>query len=264
VATQRARPRRVRLTARDFELLSFMAEHRLVLDTQVQALLGTSNDAVRSRLGVLARAGYISRRPLFEAEPVCSQIRRAGLEAIASRLPVPKLNLAQYEHDVGLAWLWLAARDGSFGPLRAVISERELRSHDGREHGEPHGVRLGGFGPRGRERLHYPDLLLVTGGGRRVAIELELSSKGVRRRETILAGYAADARVDAVLYLVEKPALRRAIEVSAARLGISDRVHVRNLRWAERPLAEIRAADPAVARLQPGRARPLGALEASR
>jgi hypothetical protein len=216
-------------------LLSFLAEHRIVLETHVQSLLGASPEATRRRLRSLDNAGLVTLRQKFAGQPWYCQIRRRGLEAIDSRLPPPRLSLAGYRHDVGLAWLWLAARAGAFGPMRLVISERTLRSRDGaRDPAEPpSGVRLGGVGPAGRERIHYPDLLLITPRGQRVAIELELTGKGRARREDILAGYAADGRVAAVLYLVEKRPLRNALEASAWRMGVSELVHVRGFRWGD-------------------------------
>jgi hypothetical protein len=131
-----------------------------------------------------------------------------------------------------------------------------MRSQDGKDARQldPFGVRLGGVGPGGRARLHYPDLLLVGPGGRRIALELELTSKGRARRERILAGYAADGRVDSVLYLVDRAATGRALRTSAARLGIGTRVQVRAARWDDgrRPpsRAPMRAADrePGIAR----------------
>jgi hypothetical protein len=243
VAPNRPAGRDVRLTERDVRVLSFMAEHRLVLETHIQKLLGSSADATRTRLRTLARGGYVTYRRVFAGEPALCQIRRPGLAAIASRLPPPRLKLACYAHDVGAAWLYLAARNGTFGPMCDVISERELRSHDGRSDRdtEPYGVRLGGVGQDGGERLHYPDLLLVTPEGRRIAVELELSSKGPRHREGILAAYGADARIDAVLYLVDNPSLARAIERSAERVGVDDRVHVQYFRWAGRAPGAERA-----------------------
>ena len=95
-------------------------------------------------------------------------------------------------------------------------------------------MRLGGAGPAGRERLHYPDLLLVTSQQRRIGVELELTTKDRGRRERILAGYGADSRVDAVLYLVDRPGVARAIEASAARLGIGSMVHVQRVQWDSR------------------------------
>ena len=64
----------------------------------------------------------------------------------------------------------------------------------------------------GVRRLHYPDLLLVDPDGRRLAVELELTSKGRERRERILSGYAADRRFDGVMYVVESPRLAESIQ----------------------------------------------------
>lgn len=226
-----------------------MAEHRLVLASHVQALLRISAGAAYARLRALSTAEFLTHRPLFQGEPGCYQIAPKGLQTIDSDLKRPHIDLRAYRHDVGVAWLWLAAHEGVFGPLRQVLGERRLRSHDGRADGvaNPLGVRLGGVGPGGRDRLHYPDLLLVGADGKRIALELELSSKGRARREGILAGYAADPRVDAVVYLVDKPAVARAIRASAARLGISPLVHVQRVRLSA---ADRAAAGPAAARIR--------------
>lgn len=228
----------------------FLAEHRFALASQVRELLGVSDDATVRRLRALAGQGFIARRRVFDGQPACCQIRRLGLAAIGSELPPPRLKLAYYEHDVGLAWIWLAAQRGAFGPVRDVIGERRLRSRDGRLTAEmaaqrdfadplaladePLGVRLGGVGRRGHERLHYPDLLIVTHEGKRIAVELELSPKGRARLEGILLGFASDLRIDAVLYLVEdRPAgraLGERIQGASRRLGLDGLVAVRRLR----------------------------------
>jgi hypothetical protein len=227
----RAGSRGVRLTDRDRELLELVAEHRLVLGAHVQALLGASAAAAATRLRALTRAGFVTSLRPFHGQPACYQIRPGGLAAIDSERSVPRIDLRCYTHDVGAAWLWLAARDGRFGPLRDVLGERRLRSLDASpDRSEaPYGVRLGGMGARGRERLHYPDLLLITPEGRRIGLELELSSKGRVRREKILAGYGADARYDAVLYLVRDRRIGRSIQQSARKLGIGALVHVQQV-----------------------------------
>ncbi len=230
----------VQLTSRDRQLLEFLAEHRLVLAGHVRVLLGVSRPAADARLRALAQAGYLTRVPVLHRQPWCIQIARAGLAAIGSELPTPRLNLHSYQHDVGVGWLWLAAASGTFGQMREVIGERRMRSHDAstRDHHQPFGVRLGGLGADGRDRLHYPDLLLVTGDGKRVALELELTWKGPGRTQRILAGYAAEPRVEGVMYLVESASIARSVGRCARTLGISDLVKVQMVRCASTPAPE--------------------------
>jgi hypothetical protein len=263
----------VRLTDRDRDVLAFVADHRLVLAEQVQALLGVSARTATARLGALASAGLLSKERVFFQQPACYQITRQGLGAIGSELRAPRgIDLSCYAHDVGLGWVWLAARAGAFGRLRGVLSERQLRSRDARPEraSEPLAVRLGGFGPAGRARLHYPDLLLHTASGHRVAVELELSGKGRVRREKILTGYAADARIDAVLYLVRRPGVARELRASAAKVGISSLVHVQSVQWGEsmraldRSATAQRAPAPKRARAPERLRAPRGASQAAR
>ena len=244
-----------RLTDPDLELLSFLAEHRLALPTHVAVLLDTSAAAATTRLNKLANAGLLKCQSAFPGEPRWYQITGNGLAVIGSPLPRPRADLRAYEHDVGVAWLWLAARRGTFGPLQEIISERRLRSLDGsRDPGaEPLAVRLGGFGPHGREKLHYPDVVLRTADGRRVALELELTPKTRTRLETILSGYGADPRFDGVVYLVDRPAVARSVQAAARRVGISELVRVERVRSTVAGTASTAA--PAAERAAPRRRR---------
>ena len=66
---------------------------------------------------------------------------------------------ASYRHDVGAAWLWLAARNGAFGPAArgASASARCARATPARAgRAEPFGVRLGGVGRDGRRAPSLP------------------------------------------------------------------------------------------------------------
>ena len=223
-------------------MLDFAAEHRFILAAQPAALLDLSIPAAEARLRALAAAGYLLRERQLQGEPASYRITRYGLRAIGSTLPPPRpLNLGAYDHDRGLGWLMVAAHRGRFGPLRGVVSERRMRSEDGRiDDGEGrhrHGVRLGGTGPRGRERVHYPDLLVVTGTGHRIAFELELTGKPRVRREGILAGYAADRRIDLVVYLVAQRRVGLDIAASAARVGTPQLVRVQRVVTGRGPAA---------------------------
>jgi hypothetical protein len=169
---------------------------------------------------------------VFHGRPACYLITRRGLRTVGSSLPPPRLDLLTVEHEIGLGWLWLAAHRGSFGALREVISERRMRSEDGvrSPYAAPWAVRVPGLGGHGGSRLHYPDLMLHTASGHRVAVELELTGKSRARREGILRAYSGERRVDAVLYLVERESIGREVAGSASRLGIARMVHVQRVR----------------------------------
>lgn len=244
---------------RDRELLAFAAEHRFVTAAQVAGLLDVSEVAARARLRRMRTAGFLQRsRRQLSGEPSCHQITHDGLRAAGSELPVPRdLDLAAVRHDRGLAWLMLAARDGCFGPADRVVGERQMRSEDGRrsEDGVRHGVRRGGTGPAGHESLHYPDMVIETPSGGRVAFELELTTKSREDRERILAAYGADRSIDAVVYLVESAAAGRAVERSAVRLGIGSLVRVQRVRLER---ASPAGADALSVRTRHDRARAAG------
>ncbi|HWE32318.1 MAG TPA: hypothetical protein VG410_02470 [Solirubrobacteraceae bacterium] len=252
-----------KLSERDRAVLEFAAEHKLVLAAQVAVLLGVSEDAAARRMRGLRDHRLLFRDRPYERHPPCYQATERGLRAIGNPLRAPRsIDRQHYRHDVGVGWLWLAARAGVWGELAVVVSERTMRSRDGTAQQLPiataperFGVRLGGYGPGGRERLHYADLLLVDSAGHRIALELELSAKDRPRREKILAGYAADARIDAVLYLVDRPAVGAAVRESARRMQISDLVHVQPVRWGrDAPPAASRGAAIRSHRRTPARA----------
>jgi hypothetical protein len=224
------------VTDADRAVLEFLAEHRFARTNQVAALLGVAPSTAAGRLTRLREGGYVESDGLYFRQPNHHAITRPGLAVIDSRLPVPKLDQMLYRHDVGLAWLWLAARDGVFGPQTAVHSERQMRSADGRatDGEERLGLRTVGWGPKGGPLTHYPDLLLQTAGGHRVAVELELTIKSRARLEQILTRYVADRRIDAVLYLVDDPSVAREVSRAAARAGATDLVHIQSVRWTER------------------------------
>lgn len=241
-------------------MLVFAAEHRFVLADHLADLLAISRDAAGARMRALRAAGYLTGSQPLREEPPLYQVTTAALRAIRSDLSRPRrVNLSTYRHDAGLTSLAVAAQRGMFGPLAEIVSERRMRSEDrrGEERAETHGVRLGSVGRDGRQRLHYPDLVVTTDTGHRVAFELELSTKGPRRREQILVAYSADRRIDAVVYLVDDSSGRLAVQESVRRVGIADRVRVEQVRlghdaqWAAGGTA--RAARRPTAALESGR-----------
>jgi len=120
----------IETSARDQVLLSFIAEQRFVLTEHVQALLRISRSAANKRLRGLRSARLLIRDPGTYRLPYHA-ITRRGLAQIDSDLPPPRPDSSVYWHDIGVAWIWLAARAGKFGPLEEIVSERTMRSHDG-------------------------------------------------------------------------------------------------------------------------------------
>ena len=219
-------------------------------------LLAIDPDPAKQRLTGLQAAGLIRRTPMLATAPGGYQITTAGLAAIASDLPPPRLDPDRYQHDIGAAWLWLAAtKGGTFGPVEQVLSEREMRAHDNRRNAaEPEarpptstpditqptgpcfGVRPGGTEAPPSTRLHYPDLFLITSAGQ-VPIELELSRPHAERLAANMSGYAAQPNIRGVLYMTHDQPIARLVETTAARLGISKLVHLQRIK--------LQAAEPA-------------------
>jgi DNA-binding transcriptional ArsR family regulator len=217
-------------------MLAFLAEHRFVLAGQLGRVIGISARTAGRRLGALRAAGLVRAARPLRHDATAWAVTRRGLAACESTLGMPRaVDLGLYRHDVGVAWLAAGARQGIFGELSEVVTERTMRSEDRRadrpRDSPRHGIRVG---HGSSARLHYPDLTVMTAGGHRVAFELELSTKSPRRRERILAAYADDPRIDAVVYLVPTRAAGQAIARSAARVGATDTVRVQRFGWAGR------------------------------
>ena len=233
----------------DREVLAFAAAHHLMIAEQVPPLLGIDADAATDRLARLQRAGLIRHMRIRANRPSCYQITTAGLAAIGSELPPPRLDPTCSRHDVGAGWLWLIATKGtSLGPVEQVLTERQMRAHDTRQtpaHLEaerpaatpdppqPNGA-LFGFRPGEAHRppsarLHYPDVLLITPDGR-VPIELRLTCPSVERHTAIMRVYAAQPNIHRVLYMTDDQNAGRIAHTVSSRLGLSALIHIERVR----------------------------------
>jgi hypothetical protein len=240
----------------DHGVLAFAAAHHLVLAEQVAQLLAIDADPAREHLARLERVGLIRRTRMLAADPGCYQITSAGLAAIASKLPPPRLDPGRYRHHVGAGWLWLlATKGGTFGPVEQALSEREMRARDTDRHSaeldaEPptatpgptqptrqcFGVRPGGIEAPPSTRLHYPDVLLTTSTGR-VPIELQLTRPSTQRLGAVMRGYAAAPGIRGVLYMTDDDRVGLDVKTMSDRLGISALIHLQRI--------TIPAAEPA-------------------
>lgn len=220
-----------RLMPRDeSSFLAALAVWRFLTALQMCALLGLSELVVYRRLRVLRWHGLVDYVRPFQREPGAFLITAAGIALLRSELPAPRVDLRTYRHDLLVGWaaIALAAEHPDF----TIVSEREMRSRDRREDRPVElpvlGVPYPGLGPSGHPRLHYPDLALLDARGRRqIAVEVELTSKGRRRLEQILAAYARDRHLEQVVYLTDRDAIADAVVRAAAKAGAGGLVHVR-------------------------------------
>lgn len=221
------------LTDRDLRLLGFASVQRFVLAKQVEAWLGASEVVAYRRLRGLVRAGLLAYERLFHNRPGCYRLTTAGLAVIESALPRPLIDLRCYRHDIGAVWLWLGAWQGDFGACARVLSERQMRSHD--QQPDPFmgydtfAIPLGGYGPGGRPRIHFPDVLVIGPDNRRLALELELTLKSRSRLNRIIAGYAAEPRIDRVVYLTDSRKVAQALTETSLSHCLEGRVLVHYL-----------------------------------
>lgn len=215
-------------------MLGPLAEHRFLIVPQVAVLLAVGERTALNRLKALERDRLCAFHRVFQGLPWAASIQSRGLRALGSPLKAPpKLNYNEYRHDIGVGWLWLAARAGAFGELRGIATDRRMQADDlsagaaGRR--PPWGIGVGLLGSRGRPQRHYPDLMLDTDSGHRVAVELELTGKSSGRMARIMTAYASDSRIDHVLYLAASRAIATQALDAARKAGIPDRVHVQML-----------------------------------
>lgn len=229
----RSRAGGFQLTDRDLELLEFIASQRFVLARHVEAWLQASEVVAYRRLRGLVRSGMVAYARLFARRPGCYRITASGLAVIESTLPRPVIDLRSYRHDLGAVWLWLASREGRFCEADQILSERQMRSDDQRPvphlDGAPFGIPLGGYARDGRPRLHFPDVLVLRPDKRRVALELELTLKSRKRLEAIIAGYAAEPRIEQVVYQTDSRKVAAALFEVLSMFGLDGQVLVHYL-----------------------------------
>jgi hypothetical protein len=216
------------INARDRTLLEFLAEQRVAVRAQLAQLLGVTERTAQLRVDRLERERLLRCADIFSGQAPAVLITRRGLDAVGRTLSEPGLNLQAYGHDVGVGWISLAAHRGAFGMLAAVVSEREMRSHDASPGNEldadKYGIGLWRSAPASHGRgpgsdRHYPDLVLVTPRDLKLAIELELSGKSDARLRGVMSSYVIDRRYARVLYLVPDRKLGARVEAAARWAG---------------------------------------------
>lgn len=224
------------------EILVFMAGHPVVLSSQIRTLLDREDGGLFERLDALQGAGLIREAPRMRHQSAY-QITARGLAEIESELPVPRVDLRSYWHDVAVAWLSVAARRGKFGPVDRTYSRREMLGADRQatdralaiDAGWSEAVRakaadaLFGLSIRreGSEpaALHYPDLVLVLPEGR-VAMEVFWEAPSDRVLDRILDAYARKLTVVAIVFFHVDSVVGAQLRAATGAHGLEGRVRI--------------------------------------
>jgi hypothetical protein len=183
--------------------------------------LGVGVPSARGRLRAAAGAKLLRRhRPLTDAPALYTATRAGMRKAGVAGLDPCGVTAANASHLIECARA--AAALQRCYPEHRVQGERELRREE-RERGCATASAELGAGVRGEPARHRPDLVLWPtdpGGGKPVAVEVELTVKAPERLAAICTAWARARCVAGVIYLappeVER-AVKRAIESAGAR-----------------------------------------------
>lgn len=164
------------------------------------ARFGVCPATVYSRLTPLLRDELLAKQQLLHLRPALYVATRTGLRWGGWRGMHPfTLSPGRFEHAWQTADVAVALARSL--PDWLVVSDRQIRWHEGKRRELLASVRIGAEGGRELGDFHRPDLALLSSDGRVAAIEVELSLK---RRSSLVAicnGWARARHVDAVYYL---------------------------------------------------------------
>jgi hypothetical protein len=215
---------RGRLTRRDLEMLSWLARQRVATAEQLARLFGLDVSKAYRRLRALRRLGLVRHERIFHGQPGVYLATLAGVAWAGEVLPAAKLDIRTLRHDLIVTELCVAY-------LRAglvVTTEREMRVSDSGRRRPRYAALLGGDGPGGGPRLHFPDLLAHQPDGL-WAVEVELVPKRRRRLDQIVGAYVRARHLSAVVYYTGTPRVDRLVRDAVGRADAVDFVRVRQL-----------------------------------
>lgn len=187
------------LTERDQRLFHWINGHGFVTVRQASAWMGANYQAAQRRMRKLVDAGFLERKRLLHGDKRVHWVTKQALAASGDNLAPPQtIGLGSYRHDLVLVDVAQSVVDHTGGDF---VPERRLRQQEG----------FKGVGVSG----HLPDGLLRRPGQQPIAVELEMSTKGRRRLQQIVSGYAANMGLDQVWYFVTGQDVRHVVEEAA-------------------------------------------------
>lgn len=243
--------KKIRLTERDMEIMTFLARYRIANVSLLAQRFGTSVSALRNRLPALEREGLITCSWVTQTKGKVWLITSAGLATVGMSLTAPTVRWGQLRHTLGLTEMGIKFELAG----ENVLTEREIRAAATRytptkrlrtaidfaatvqaleEGADPvvERIRTALTVPvPGRGFGHIPDMVLArepypNGASGSIAIELELTRKGLSEWKTVLTAYRDSPNFDQVYYLVVSSEIKRGLEGVIKALGAQNKIHV--------------------------------------
>lgn len=243
--------KKIRLTERDMEIMAFLARYRIANVSLLSQRFGTSVSALRNRLPALEREGLITCSWVTQTKGKVWLITSAGLSTVGMNLTAPTVRWGQLRHTLGLTEMGIKFELAG----ENVLTEREIRAAATRytptkrlrtaidfaatvqaleEGADPvvERIRTALTVPvPGRGFGHIPDMVLArepypNGASGSIAIELELTRKGLSEWKTVLTAYRDSPNFDQVYYLVVSSEIKRGLEGVIKALGAQNKIHV--------------------------------------
>jgi len=249
--------KKFRMTERDVKILAFLGRYRFATVGQLSRAFDTSETALRNRLPRLEEQGLVSWAWVTQNKPKVWLPTTEGLAAASLQLREPTIKWGQFRHNLGLVDLGIAFEAAG----EAVVTEREIRAAAGRyepssrlrkaielsrsQLGLPE-IPVDGLTPAeeserlresfiismpGRSMGHVPDMVLLrhpyeSGASGHIAVELELTRKGLGEWRAILTAYRNSPKYDKVHYFAGSKEIARSLGGVIQGLALDDMVSV--------------------------------------
>lgn len=237
----------MRLTARDIQILTFLARYRVATVSQIARMFGTSETALRNRLPRLEKEKMVSWAWGAQSKPKLWLITRQGLQVANMTLTVPTVKWGQLRHTLGLTDLGIEFELAG----EVVISEREIRAAATRytptsriktavdfmhyvksyeEEEESDQIQKALIVPMATRSFgHIPDMVLArqsypNGASGNIAIELELNRKHNNEWVSVLTAYRDTNLFESVQYYTMNKEIKRALTAIVKALGAEDKI----------------------------------------
>lgn len=242
-------PGGLRLTSRDYQVLTFLARYRLATVGQLARYFETSETALRNRLPRLEKAGLLAWAYTGQTKPKVWTVTDTGLKVAGVHLTAPQISWGTLRHTLGLVDLGVTFEHA--GEL--VVTEREIRAAATRDtptarmrtaidlhqhadpsaSNEPTAAATSGYilPTPGRSWGHIPDMVLVrqpfdSGASGNIAVELELHRKTLADWKAILTAYRDTPQFHQVIYYMCDADIERSLTGTIKAINAEDRIQV--------------------------------------